>query len=134
MPTEPSTQPPARPVDLLVAGGIVVTMDGDRRVLADGAIAINGGRIVAVGPRTEVEAAHRASERIDATGRTVIPGLINGHAHVPMTLFRGLADDQDLDDWLQHTIFPAEAMNVDAAFVRAGTRLALAELILVILA
>ena len=120
---------PLRPVDLLVVGGIVVTMDGDRRVLADGAIAIAAGRIVAVGPRAEVEAGHRASERIDATGRTVIPGLINGHAHVPMTLFRGLADDQDLDDWLQHTIFPAEAMNVDEAFVRAGTRLALAELI-----
>ncbi|MFZ0406959.1 MAG: amidohydrolase [Cyanobium sp.] len=128
MPAAP-TRTPARPVDLLVAGGIVVTMDGDRRVIADGAIAIAGGRIVAVGPRSEVEAAHRASERIDATGRTVIPGLINGHAHLPMTLFRGLADDQDLDDWLQHTIFPAEAMNVDEAFVRAGTRLALAELI-----
>ena len=69
------------------------------------------------------------SNRLDASGQTVIPGLINGHAHLPMTLFRGLADDQDLDDWLQHTIFPAEAMNVDEAFVRCGTRLGVAELI-----
>ncbi|MCX5948776.1 MAG: amidohydrolase [Cyanobacteria bacterium] len=123
------TSAPVCQVDLLIAGGIVVTMDGDRRVIADGAIAISDGRIVAVGPTLVIEATHSATERIDATGRIVIPGLINGHTHLPMTLFRGLADDQDLDEWLQHTIFPAEAMNVDEAFVRAGTRLALAELI-----
>lgn len=104
-------------------------MDPQRRVIADGAVAIQAGRIVAVGERDSVEASCRAQQRIDASGRTVIPGLINGHAHLPMTLFRGLADDQDLDDWLQHTIFPAEAMNVDEAFVRCGTRLGVAELI-----
>jgi 5-methylthioadenosine/S-adenosylhomocysteine deaminase len=116
-------------VDILIAGGIVVTMDPHRRVIADGAVAIQAGRIVAVGERESIEASCRPGQRIDATGRTVVPGLINGHAHLPMTLFRGLADDQDLDDWLQHTIFPAEAMNVDEAFVRCGTRLGLAELI-----
>lgn len=119
----------ARPVELLVLGGIVVTMDDDRQVISDGAVAIDQGRIVAVGPRAELERAYSSRERIDASGKVLIPGLINGHAHLPMTLFRGLADDQDLDDWLQHTIFPAEAMNVDEAFVRAGTRLALVELI-----
>lgn len=118
-----------RLVDLIVAGGIVVTMDPQRRVIGEGAVAIQAGRIVAVGPRGEVEAAYMGTERIDAAGRALIPGLINGHAHLPMTLFRGLADDEDLDDWLQHTIFPAEAMNVDEAFVRSGTRLGLAELI-----
>jgi len=116
-------------VDTIVAGGLMVTMDEQRRVIADGAVAIAAGQIVAVGKREQVEASYRADERIDAAGRTVIPGLINGHAHLPMTLFRGLADDQDLDDWLQHTIFPAEAMNVDEAFVRCGTRLGVAELI-----
>jgi 5-methylthioadenosine/S-adenosylhomocysteine deaminase len=120
---------PRRPVQLLVAGGIVVTMDPERRVIAEGAVAIDAGRIVAVGPLAELEAAFVGLERLDAAGRAVIPGLINGHTHLPMTLFRGLADDEDLDDWLQHTIFPAEAMNVDGAFVRCGTRLALAELI-----
>jgi 5-methylthioadenosine/S-adenosylhomocysteine deaminase len=104
-------------------------MDGQRRVIADGAIAIAAGQIVAVDRREALEAFCRAAQRIDATGQKVIPGLINGHALLPMTLFRGLADDQDLDDWLQHTIFPAEAMNVDEPFVRSGTRLGVAELI-----
>ncbi len=116
-------------VDILIAGGIVVTMDPHRRVIANGAVAIEAGSIVAVGERESIEARCCPREHIDATGRTVVPGLINGHAHLPMTLFRGLADDQDLDDWLQHTIFPAEAMNVDEAFVRCGTRLGLVELI-----
>ncbi|QPN61085.1 amidohydrolase family protein [Synechococcus sp. CBW1002] len=104
-------------------------MDHHRRVIRDGAIAIKTGRIVDVGDRQELQSSYEALNRIDASGRAVIPGLINGHAHIPMTLFRGLADDEDLDDWLQHTIFPAEAMNVDEAFVRCGTRLGLAELI-----
>lgn len=116
-------------IDTLVSGGIIVTMDHNRRVIHDGAIAISGGQIVAVGDRHELHSSYEALNHIDANGRTVIPGLINGHAHIPMTLFRGLADDEDLDDWLEHTIFPAEAMNVDEAFVRCGTRLGLAELI-----
>ncbi|QBE68998.1 S-adenosylhomocysteine deaminase --Methylthioadenosine deaminase [Synechococcus sp. WH 8101] len=116
-------------VDTLISGGIVVTMDSHRRVIADGAVAVKAGKIVSVGERQSVEAVCSPQDRIDAQGRTVIPGLINGHAHLPMTLFRGLADDQDVDEWLQHTIFPAEAMNVDEAFVRCGTRLGLAELI-----
>ncbi|MEB3199476.1 MAG: amidohydrolase [Synechococcaceae cyanobacterium] len=126
-PSDPTT--PRIPVERIVAGGILVTMDPQRRVIADGAVAIDAGRIVAVDSRDSVEARFHPAERIDAAGRTVIPGLINGHAHLPMTLFRGLADDQDLDDWLQHTIFPAEAMNVDEAFVRCGSRLGVAELI-----
>ena len=66
---------------------------------------------------------------IDATGKVVIPGLINGHTHIPMTLFRGLADDMDLNEWLTKYIFPAEARNVTEDFVRAGTQLGLAEMI-----
>ena len=116
-------------VDTLISGSIIVTMDSDRRVIHDGAIAIRSGQILAVGDRQELQSSYESLQYIDASGRTVIPGLINGHAHIPMTLFRGLADDEDLDDWLEHTIFPAEAMNVDEAFVRCGTRLGLAELI-----
>jgi 5-methylthioadenosine/S-adenosylhomocysteine deaminase len=117
-------------VDIIVSGGTIVTMDGARRVIEDGAVAVKGGRVVAVGPRAEVEAKHPAArERLDARGKVVIPGLINGHTHVPMTLFRGLADDLDLNEWLTKYIFPAEAKNVSEEFVRVGARLGLAEMI-----
>jgi 5-methylthioadenosine/S-adenosylhomocysteine deaminase len=116
-------------VDIIVSGGTVVTMDATRRVIEDGSIAVKGGRIVSVGPRAEVEAKYTARERVDARGKVVVPGLINGHTHVPMTLFRGLADDLDLNEWLTKYIFPAEAKNVSEDFVRAGTRLGLAEMI-----
>jgi 5-methylthioadenosine/S-adenosylhomocysteine deaminase len=116
-------------VDLLVSGGTFVTMDVARRVIEDGAMAIKGGRIEAIGPRATIEGQYSASETIDASGKVVIPGLINGHTHVPMTLFRGLADDLDLNEWLTRYIFPAEAKNVTEEFVRAGTRLGLAEMI-----
>lgn len=116
-------------MDLIVLGGTIVTMDGARRVIEDGAVVVSGGRITAVGTRAELQAGYSARETIDATGRIVIPGLINGHTHVPMTLFRGLADDLDLQEWLTKYIFPAEAKNVTEEFVRAGTRLGLAEMI-----
>src|ERR1043165_1307220 len=89
-----------RRVDLIVSGGTVVTMDGERRVIEDGAVAVDHGRIVAVGKRSEVVGRYDARETVDASGRAVIPGLINGHTHVPMTLFRGIADDLDLQEWL----------------------------------
>ncbi len=80
-------------VDLLVSGGTVITMDKSRRVLDDGAVAVRGDAIVAVGPRADLEAHYEASRRIDAHGTIILPGLINGHQHAPMVLFRGLADD-----------------------------------------
>jgi len=119
----------AERVDLLVSGGTVVTMDRGRRVVEDGAVAVRGGRIVAVGRRGQLARRYAAREVIDARGRAVIPGLINGHTHVPMVLFRGLADDLDLNEWLTRYIFPAEAKNVTEEFVRVGTRLGLAEMI-----
>jgi len=114
-------------VDLLVAGGMVVTMDGERRVLEDGTVAVKGDAILAVGSRAEIEAKYDGAQRIDARGKLVLPGLINGHTHVPMTLLRGLKDDVTLDVWLKKYIFPAEAKNVTEDFVRWGTRLAAAE-------
>lgn len=116
-------------VDLMVRGGTIVTMDGTRRVIEDGAIVMSGGRIKEVGPRAAIEAKYTAAETLDATGKVIIPGLINGHTHVPMTLFRGLADDLDLQEWLTKYIFPAEAKNVTEEFVRVGTRLGIAEMI-----
>jgi 5-methylthioadenosine/S-adenosylhomocysteine deaminase len=116
-------------VDLLVLGGTIVTMDQTRRVIADGAIAASNGRIVAIGPRVEIERAYTSRQRVDATGKVIAPGLINGHTHIPMVLFRGLADDLDLQEWLTKYIFPAEAKNVTEEFVRVGARLGLAEMI-----
>src|SRR5712664_3929640 len=113
--------------DLVIAGGTVVTMDAKRRILEDGAIAVEGDAIVAVGTRAEIAAKYAAATHIDANGHLVLPGFINGHTHVPMTLLRGLKDDVTLDVWLKNYIFPAEAKNVTEEFVRWGTRLAVAE-------
>jgi 5-methylthioadenosine/S-adenosylhomocysteine deaminase len=114
-------------VDLVVSGGIVVTMDGGRRILHDGSVAVKGDTIVAVGRQADLEEQYRGARTIDAHGKLVLPGFINGHTHVPMTLFRGLHDDVTLNDWLYKYIFPAEAKNVNEEFVRWGTRLAAAE-------
>jgi 5-methylthioadenosine/S-adenosylhomocysteine deaminase len=116
-------------VDLLVIGGTVVSMDRERRVIEDGGIAVANGRIIAVGTRADIESKYRGRQRIHAANKIIIPGLINGHTHIPMVLFRGLADDLDLQDWLTKYIFPAEAKNVSEDFVRVGTRLGLAEMI-----
>ena len=120
-------RPQKATVDLVISGGVLLTMDAKRSVQEDGAIAVKDDNIVAVGPRSEIEAKYAARETIDGRGKLVMPGLINGHTHVPMTLFRGLHDDVTLDDWLRKYIFPAEAKNVTEEFVRWGTRLAAAE-------
>jgi 5-methylthioadenosine/S-adenosylhomocysteine deaminase len=116
-------------VDLLVLGGTIVTMNNARDVIEDGGLAVKGGRIVAIGPRAQIESRYTARQRINSVGKLITPGLINGHTHIPMVLFRGLADDLDLQDWLTKYIFPAEAKNVTEEFVRAGARLGLAEMI-----
>jgi 5-methylthioadenosine/S-adenosylhomocysteine deaminase len=127
---EPSKQ--AVSVDLLITGGTIVTMDPGRRILEDGFLAVRGDEILAVdsGPNAAFRLAPKGmivKQTIDARGKLILPGLINGHTHVPMTLFRGLRDDVTLDEWLHKYIFPAEAKNVTEDFVRCGTRLALAE-------
>ena len=114
--------------DILIVGGTVVTMDGDRRVIRNGSVAIKDGKIAEVG-NSETIPTFRAKQIINAEDKLIIPGLINTHTHVPMTLFRGIADDLDLQQWLENYIFPAEAKNVDEDFVRVGTRLGLAEMI-----
>jgi 5-methylthioadenosine/S-adenosylhomocysteine deaminase len=115
--------------DLILVGGTVVTMDKERQVIENGSVVIRGNRIIGVGSRAFMTRQFRGARVIDATGKLIIPGLINTHTHVPMSLFRGISDDLDLNDWLTKYIFPAEAKNVDEAFVRAGTRLGLAEMI-----
>jgi 5-methylthioadenosine/S-adenosylhomocysteine deaminase len=119
----------ARQVSLVITGGTVVTMDAERRVIANGAVAVDGSDIVAVDTADAVARQFRGTDVIDAKGQLLLPGLINTHTHAPMVLYRGLADDLALMEWLTKYIFPAEAQTVSPAFVRAGTRLAALEMI-----
>jgi 5-methylthioadenosine/S-adenosylhomocysteine deaminase len=116
-------------VDLVVVGGVVLTADENWNIYDRGAVAVDRGAIVGLGPREEIEKAYRGRERIDASGKLVMPGLINAHTHAPMTLFRGIADDLPLKTWLHEYIWPAEAKWVGPDFVRLGTQLAAAEMI-----
>jgi 5-methylthioadenosine/S-adenosylhomocysteine deaminase len=118
-----------RRVSLVVTGGIVVTVDGARHVFNPGAVAVDGTDIVGVGSVADIAARFRGTKRIDAAGSVVIPGLINTHTHAPMVMYRGLADDLPLQDWLTKYIFPAEAKTVSREMVRVGTRLAAVEMI-----
>jgi 5-methylthioadenosine/S-adenosylhomocysteine deaminase len=122
-----SSQTSKQHVDLLITGGTVVTMDAGGTIHDDGAVAVKADVIAAVGSRAELESKYTAPQTIDARGHIILPGFINGHTHVPMTLLRGLHDDVTLNDWLYKYIFPAEAKNVNEDFVRWGTRLAAAE-------
>ena len=118
-----------RQVSLLITNGIVVTMNGTGRVIGAGSVAIDGTDIVAVVTADAIRLQFRGRETIDAAGQVVMPGLVNTHTHAPMVLYRGLADDLALMDWLNNYIFPAEAKTVSPEFVRAGTRLAAHEMI-----
>jgi 5-methylthioadenosine/S-adenosylhomocysteine deaminase len=119
----------SREVAIIVTNGIVVTMNQTRQVIQNGAVVIDGSDIVAIGPAADLTNRFRARQTIDAAGQIVLPGLINTHTHAPMVLYRGLADDLALAEWLDKYIFPAEAKTVSPAFVRAGTRLAALEMI-----
>jgi 5-methylthioadenosine/S-adenosylhomocysteine deaminase len=114
------------PADLLIRGGTVVTMDGSRRVLEGGSVAIRGDRIITV--HTAGDPLPPARETLDAAGHLVIPGLVNAHGHAAMTLLRGIADDLKLLDWLENYIFPAESKNVSREFVYWGTLLGCVEM------
>src|SRR5579884_3228050 len=116
--------------DQIWTSAYVVTMDAQRRVIENGAVAVRGADIVAVGPRADIEAKYQARARLDRPNAILIPGLINTHTHAAMSLLRGIADDRTLEDWLEHYIFPAEAKNVTPQFVLDGTRLACLEMML----
>ena len=124
-----SAQNGLREVDLVVTGGTVVTVDGAGRIIQTGAVAIDGTDIAAVDTADAIAKQFRGRETIDASGQIVLPGLVNTHTHAPMVLYRGLADDLPLMEWLNNYIFPAEAKTVSPEFVRAGTRLAALEMI-----
>ncbi|MFO7783125.1 MAG: amidohydrolase [Thermodesulfobacteriota bacterium] len=113
--------------DLLIENGTILTMDPYGTVIENGFLAVRGNAIIEVG--TGGRPSQEAKSRIDAGGGLILPGLINGHTHAAMTLFRGLADDLPLMEWLNDYIFPAES-RMDGDFVHTGTLLACAEMIL----
>ena len=123
-----SAQRDAR-VDLLITGASVVTMNADGHLYDRGYMAIRDSRILEVGSGSPPPGRFIAARAIDARGKAMLPGLINTHTHIPMVLFRGIADDLELQEWLTKFIFPAEAKNVDKEFVIDGTRLGLVEMI-----
>lgn len=115
--------------DLVLEASWIVPAEPAGEVFEDHALAVRDGVIAALGTPAEIDARFTAGERVRLDGHAVAPGLVNAHTHAAMTLFRGLADDLPLDEWLRHHIWPAEARFVDEDFVRAGTRLAAAEML-----
>jgi len=114
-------------VDTLLMNAIVLTMDGKLNQYDPGAAAVKGDTIIAVGKQDEIIKKYSAAETIDCSGKVLMPGLVNAHTHVPMTLIRGLADDLRLDVWLMGYMLPVEREFVTPEFVRLGTLLACAE-------
>jgi len=117
-----------RACDLLVRADAVITQDDDRRVLTDGAVAIRDGLVLEVGDYTVLDACYEPVRRLDMSGKMLMPGLVNGHTHLPMTLLRGFADDLPLMEWLEGHIWPVEA-KLDQDLLGIGARLGCAELI-----
>ena len=114
-------------VDTLFTNAFILTMDERLTQYSSGAVAVSGDSIVAVGPEDEIKKEYSAGEVFDCKGKVLMPGLINAHTHVPMTLLRGLADDLRLDVWLMGYVMPVEREFVSPEFVQLGTSLACAE-------
>jgi 5-methylthioadenosine/S-adenosylhomocysteine deaminase len=113
--------------DLVISGGTVLPVVPGSSPISDGAVAIRGGEIVAVAPAREIAAEGAGAKVLDAGGGLILPGFVNTHTHLAMTLLRGLADDLPLKGWLENHIWPAERVIMDADAVVVGTRLAAAE-------
>src|SRR5688500_9470276 len=116
-------------VDTLFINALVLSMDEKLTQYSPGAVAVLGDSIVAVGLQDEITREYSAEETFDCQGNVLMPGLINAHTHVPMTLLRGLADDLRLDVWLMGYMMPVEREFVSPEFVQLGTRLGCAEMI-----
>ena len=120
----------AQTADWIWSARYVITEDARHRVIPDGAVAVLGDRIVGVGTKAEIDARFHAARYIASPASILAPGLIDTHTHAAMSLFRGIADDRKLQDWLNNYIFPAEAKNLTPDFVRWGTRLGCLEMLL----
>ena len=101
------------PCDLLVRADAAVTQDAERRILTSVAVAIKDGLVIQVGDQDALEAAFEPEQRLDLSGKLLLPGLVNGHTHLPMTLLRGFADDLPLMQWLEEHVWPVEFQLTD---------------------
>ncbi len=117
-------------IDVLINAGWLIPVVPRNTVLKDCSVAIQDGKILALLPTSEARSRFIAKEQHDLPNSLLIPGLINAHGHAAMSLLRGYADDQTLDTWLNASIWPAESRWVSEAFVRDGTELAIAEMLL----
>jgi 5-methylthioadenosine/S-adenosylhomocysteine deaminase len=115
--------------DLILSDAVILQMDVDFNILEHGAVVIKGDTIVAVGKSEDLHKKYDAVEALDCAGKVVIPGLINAHTHAPMTLLRGLTDDQRLDVWLLGYMMPVEREFVSPEFCYLGTQIACAEML-----
>jgi len=116
-------------VDLILRNAIIITMDSDFHQYEPGAIAISGNTIQGIGLENDILNEFLSEKTIDCNNKVLMPGLVNAHTHVPMTLLRGLADDLRLDVWLMGYMMPVEREFVSPDFVRLGTQIACAEMI-----
>ena len=116
-------------VDLILRNAIIITMDSDFHQYEPGAIAISGNTIQGIGLENDILKEFLSEKTIDCNNKVLMPGLVNAHTHVPMTLLRGLADDLRLDVWLMGYMMPVEREFVSPDFVRLGTQIACAEMI-----
>jgi 5-methylthioadenosine/S-adenosylhomocysteine deaminase len=116
-------------IDTLLHARWVIPVDNTNRYLANHCIAIHDDKILEILPCDDAREKYNASVTRNYDQHALIPGLINSHTHAAMNLFRGLADDLSLMDWLENHIWPAESMHVNEAFVHTGTELAIAEMI-----
>lgn len=119
----------AQPADILLINAHVLTMDDEMNQYRPGAVAVKGDSILAVGLETQIKAQFSAAQVIDCGGKILMPGLVNAHTHIPMTLLRGLADDLRLDVWLMGYMMPVEREFVSPDFCRLGSLIACAEFI-----
>lgn len=119
---------PRTPCDLLVLADVILTQDDARSVVHDGAVAIRDGVVNQVGPRSEMERDYAPADRLDLGGCMLMPGLVDAHTHLPMTLFRGFADDMPLMEWLEEHIWPVE-FQLTEDMLAIGATLGCAELI-----
>ena len=116
--------------DLVIHNGTIITVNPAGDIIEDGVVCVNETLLEEIGPRSKTAPLPNAKKTIDARGGLVLPGLVNTHSHLPMTIFRGLADDLPLEIWLNEHIFPAEGKHIQPNTVRWGTLLGAAEMLL----
>ena len=116
--------------DIIISNGVILTVNNNDEIINDGVVVIKKNRIIDLGRSSDIKNKYKAKKEIDAKRGVIMPGLVNTHTHLAMSIFRGLADDLPLEKWLNECIFPAEDKFVDEKFCYWGTKLSLAEMIL----